>query len=133
MISEKRGRPGRPRKDEPVMKVLAKGAPAPIEEEEERRVEGGLRNLTGGGAYGLPESTLIKKRKRGRPRKNIKFKPLVSNRGIVFEEELEEELGGYLGKRLVQVNQGGGSSKEEEDEGCKNGQSGEEGEEERNE
>ena len=44
----------------------------------------------------------MKKRKRGRPRKNIKFRPLVSNKGMVFEEEAEEDVNHqshYLGKR----------------------------------
>lgn len=97
MVSEKRGKPGRPRKDETVMKVLTKGIPMPVEEEPSTPAQHiGLNNLE----YRPPE--IIKKRKRGRPRKNIKFCPLVSNKGMVFEEEAEEEIenGMMLGKRV---------------------------------
>ena len=99
-MSEKRGRPGRPRKDETVMKVLTKGTPAIVEEPHVLvQPVTGLSNLE----YRPPE-TIVKKRKRGRPRKNIKFCPLVSNKGMVFEEEAEEEVQGgglFIGKRIV--------------------------------
>jgi len=98
VVSEKRGKPGRPRKDETVMKSLATALHLPPDEDPQpEEPVGVLSNITGP----RPPEVVVKKRKRGRPRKNIKFRPLLSNRGIVYEEELEEDVTGqtYLGKR----------------------------------
>lgn len=94
-MSEKRGKPGRPRKDETVMKVVTKGIAMPLFEnlQCEEAAEDGEKESRA--------VEPVKKRKRGRPRKNIKFRPLVSGRSLVFEEEAEEDIedGVYLGKR----------------------------------
>jgi hypothetical protein len=77
------------------MKVVTKGIVMPLFENlqcEEQVEECERENKT---------QEPVKKRKRGRPRKNIKFRPLVSSRSLVFEEEAEEDIedGPYLGKR----------------------------------
>ena len=82
------------------MKSLATAIQLPAEEEAlPDEPVGVLSNITGP----RPPEVAVKKRKRGRPRKNIKFRPLLSNRGIIYEEELEEDVNGqtYLGKRLA--------------------------------
>ena len=52
----------------------------------------------------------VKKRKRGRPRKNIKFIPFSSNRAIIYQEEGEEDPQDmFLGKRLEEADSSGES------------------------
>ena len=97
------------------MKVLTRGIVVPLDEDS-RPTPSKIKLDTVNNAIGcltgtevkLPEK--LKKRKRGRPRKNIKFVPLSSNRGIIYQEEGEEDPQDmYLGKRTEDVDSSGES------------------------
>lgn len=114
-MSEKRAKPGRPRKDETVMKMLTRCIVVPLDEDNRPTpsknkldtVNNAIGCLTGSE---VKPQEKIKKRKRGRPRKNIKFIPLSSSRGIVYQEEGEEDPQDmFLGKRNEDVESSGES------------------------
>lgn len=104
------------------MKVITKGIVVPLDEDPRPQVQ----HMNGSG-IGPSSQVLgclteveikppekVKKRKRGRPRKNIKFIPFSSNRAIVYQEEGEEDPQDmFLGKRTEEVESSGESEEQQ--------------------